>query len=409
MRMFSTWLQSKSTNKFFKFPTNPNHFISLSTTRKTRLFGVGCITGFSTFSAYQFSKRKTAPCIHSTEEEFPFDIEKILTTKEIIQLKISSCGVSEKPEFKGSIFKCTKGEADTWIVIRQKVTAPSSARIPLCQGTGEFDIDFVGTDFFQEAQKEKIFMCGIEQVPDTFSSGCIGHVYSITMPNGKRAVCKVYRGGMQATKNHIFLPLRLGGDIKPLSLDGMIHSFNKSMNIVKTSRLFQKSPHYPDCLGVIYIKEWNVWAVAYEHLEGSHPSNYNTDLEKGRKIFTSIAKGLKILDEQGAACTDLKSSNVLIRQDGMAMFFDDIYVDGQRSSLEESRNSKQQFGTLLYNALMPRADRMAEQATPRNYDWVEPAMSKMERALGIETAHLIHACWNHSITWDEIIQKLSTQ
>lgn len=331
-------------------------------------------------AAYIFSRRNEwAICdAELRSQDIPFSAKKILTAEQIISLKISSCGISENSEFADSLFECEKGENGNWIVIRRKKSISPPVQIPLCEGIGNLTLVCQGTDFLRQAVEEQMPIYAIEQIPKRFSSGVIGQVYKITMPDKKTAIIKVKRTHVNVREGVTFDPIRLGGSIAPLSLAEMIRSFEQSECIVRESCHFQKSPHYAECYGLVYVQELNVWAVAYEYLEGEHPSNYSHNPELGKKIFASIAEGLKVLDEQRAPHTDLKNTNILIRKDGMAMFFDDVYKRQKDEYWSQtSEESKREFGVLLSEALSPAP----------------------------EITQLIHSC--KDMSWDEIIRILS--
>jgi serine/threonine protein kinase len=198
--------------------------------------------------------------------------------------------------------------------------------------------------------REAVPVYAIEQLPEQYSAGVCGNVYRVDLPNSRKAVFKIDKSYIRDKNAH--------------------GSFKTSLSFFRTSCEVQKSRHYADCYGLIYIKELNLWGTIYECLGGTHPTNFD------RNTLIKIAEGLKFLDEQGVPHTDLKNSNILIHKDGTAMFFDDVY-----EKTRTSKDSKSNFGYLVYTELMNK-----------------------NKECGRELEEFVKDIENKS--WDEIIQNL---
>jgi len=208
--------------------------------------------------------------------------------------------------------------------------------IPCLDGEGTLNFESFGAKF-QEAIDTKISLYAIKKLPeDALGKGAVGKVY--------RAGSIVYK-----VRGQFLLPkppdVFVLGASPPLigrqEKGTMIASFEDALDRVKAHQTLPKSPHYPECRGLVYIAEFNVWAVAHDFIEGSDLAKAKLEGDKARKMWAGLCKGLQTLDESGYPYNDLDASNILIRPDGTPVLFDDIASGKSKKTTFTSEYSRE--------------------------------------------------------------------
>lgn len=375
-------------------------------------------------SAIAKQEKEAAAFPHATitPDNFPFGATYMFTAEQIIPADIESDGISKRPDFAGSIFKFQSCNGK-YRVTRQAYT-PTTFRITHLDGTRTIDIPSIPE--MEEAQKKKMLMVYIDNLPqDILGSGCLGQVYDL--PGAKTpSVFKIekrdIRGG---EKIRVYLNSHprakdsassRNKNIKfrdPLPAAEMKISFYTAQNSEHLISV-PKNKHVVSCHGVIFVKDLNCWGIIYEKIIGKGwpdgSALLNMPLDKKKALLSGLAEGLKHLDQHGHAQTDLKSGNLMIRENGDAVVID---LDRDQSKDPEySIESRQQFGTMLYQAFVQESS--FGQGKPCEIS-IKLYQINRERLgkLGVPANIIdcIFSCWSdksiQEYSWDHILHSLS--
>jgi len=374
-----------------------------------------------------------------TREEVPFNQPFTLSEERVQQLWIRANGISELPEFSDSIF-ATRYKHGQFVVIRQlfqervvdlstfnHAYAPTGLlqerTINLSTFNNEETLPFVlcNPKIEKHWNNNSTLMRGMAELPDEIlGAGFMGQIYRVNAD----LVIKIERNALGIRINQIFYPVRLA-DTTLRSIDSevtqgvgstcfisavdegkMIASFQEAMKTARRHGKLPPSPHYAKGEGIVYIKELNIWGTVMEFIPGSElPLLFESPL-KAINVVQSVLLGLKELDAAGHPYLGLKPENIIVREDGTAVLFDGITDNDP--SLETSKQSRQEFGTLLHNALVEEvSSQFPFQAEPSK-EW-RPRKELTEK-FGPLLPKLIMDCWSdmsiEKFSWEKIESQL---
>jgi len=182
---------------------------------------------------------------------------------------------------------------------------------------------------FEDAKKLGIPVITVAQLPEMQGQGTYGQVYRLDDLVFK--VRKVFAG---AIGTQTFYPFRLKPEagkvlpnaifIEPCSEDTMVKSYQDALDRATAHARLPKSPNLTSCRGLVYIEELNLWAVAYDYVEGPLLRYKIMNRETILKVMICISKALKSLDKAGYPKTDVYNMNVIMKKDGTPVLFDDL-------------------------------------------------------------------------------------
>jgi len=213
-------------------------------------------------------------------------------------------------------------------------------KIPMLEGGGHVCLEpFAG---FDEALRLGIPVSAIDQLPDEiFGKGGFGQVYRSNSPSGP-LVIKIRKPFIRCADDADFYPKRVKkteskswekiAHVGPQDKEKMLGSFVDALGRAKAHSRLPKSPHYTQCLGIVYVRELNVFAVAYNYVHGPLLKEAMPNLQqKALKILYSLSQTLKSLDECGYPYFDFSHhGNVILADGNIPVLFDDL-AEGEPS------------------------------------------------------------------------------
>lgn len=317
-------------------------------------------------------------------------------------------------------------EDSTWgIKIFEKSdrkTEEFSSLLPVDLGTKQHFLELLrerDTDIYQDLTSIDMPMMEIENVPKKLLNGAMGQVY-IVKANDEKVVFKLQRRhGSTCREGGNFFPRRLEGlvntDEKTVFIGKVseawaLYSFEKSYEMAKKHRALEISVNYTKCYGIVFVREFNLWGVIYEYIDGKPLSTYCNDVDKIQRRMQSLAEGLKSLDRQGYPQTDLENNVLILKSDDRtAVLFDDITADkSSPSSPEIALRSKEKFGHIFYRILAREG--IGVSIGPEGRTSTITKKAKEIFATYHFWGELIYKCDidPSGVTWDEIITTLGT-